>query len=1048
MTDSTPNAEFYVTGGTMNRHAQSYVSRLADVDLVESLSNGKFCYVLNSRQMGKSSLMVRAVEKLKTSDYSVAVLDLTTIGHNLTAEQWYDGLQLKIGEQLNLESELDEFWRANENLGPLQRWLKATREIVLEKCRNQIVIFIDEVDVVHSLNFSTSEFFAGIRSLYNQREEDAELKRLNFCLIGVTTASDLIQDAEITPLNIGGQRIELKDFTEKDAIPLEENLGRDKPVNRRLLKRILYWTGGHPYLTQLFCKEVAENEGVKNEVDIDDLCRKLFLSAGARDREDNLVFVRDKMLRSNDDLLGLLALYLRILKGESIPNDDLNPFNKTLLLSGIVIPEPSGKLAIRNRIYKNAFDAKWARVNMPDAELRKQRTIYRRRIVTFAFSTILMIFLSVFAGFQWVSAKRFESQLESKNLELEVSNEQLNDRAKTIESTELELGIKNNELKVKQEENDRQKLQIKERTKLADDKTIEARANELEAINQQELAQEQTKIVGAKTREVERQREIADGKTREAEDSEQKAKDQQRFAQQMENRAKEKNEEAEQLLYGANIKNAYNLYQGHYMDDFREAFGNINLDYRGIEWDYLKQLTAGDVKFHDFPKKGIFDIAFTPDSQGLLTVSGDSNNLLKWNLNTGLREPSLYDGKSISKQGLVFSPNKKWLASLGYVSDSNLKLILQDISNSVLDKEKIEIPITSDDLKSVDKLSAVFLAFTTDSKEVILISIGENAISTQNWDIESKTKKAKTHTKTFENKLIVKAVSPVGQILAYAYLSNNPIDEILLDSKLNNIQKPEYIFNDRVGMVYFSDDGRKICFKDIEGIYILDTVSNEVTKLRDELSDPKELALFFYNVTFSSNNELIAIVFREGIRIIDLKKNEIVREFRTDNYGRTPRLTFSPNNEFLAIGYPFDPSNNENIIVLKINDISKAFAFKESGQTLDCNDCYIDLNKDKTRLITLDQKGRLILWNYFTEEKLSTSTSASLYEEEKNIAGFLGKGLYFFSAIEYPVNSNEKRLRIYRYSIQAQEKRLIFRLIQITELLTLNLRLMKINWQF
>ena len=101
------DAAFYVTGGTLDRDAPSYVARQADKRLYAALTEGKFCYVLTSRQMGKSSLMVRTATRLRDDGVVVAVLDLTAIGQNLTAEQWYDGLLMRLGQELGLEDELD-----------------------------------------------------------------------------------------------------------------------------------------------------------------------------------------------------------------------------------------------------------------------------------------------------------------------------------------------------------------------------------------------------------------------------------------------------------------------------------------------------------------------------------------------------------------------------------------------------------------------------------------------------------------------------------------------------------------------------------------------------------------------------------------------------------------------------------------------------------------------------------------------------------------------------------------------------------------------------
>lgn len=400
------NPDFFVTGGTLARDTPCYVMRDADVELYDAISAGQYCYVLTSRQMGKSSLMVRAASQFRNERAAVAVLDLTAIGANVTVEQWYDGLLAKLGSQLNLEDELDQCWLDHPQLSPLQRWLTAIDKVVLAKCPGRIVIFIDEIDVVRSLPFPADEFFASIRQCYNRRSEDSRWDRLTICLLGVATPSELCRDPHITPFNIG-KRIELLDFRLEEAIVLASGLGASADATA-ILGRVLYWTSGHPFLTQRLCREVASVGEVRSAQDVDRVCRQIFLSPSARERDDNLVFVRDRMLRASGDPVGLLDLYRRVYRREKIPAAD-NALRESLALTGVT-QAVGGRLEVRNRIYRRVFDLTWIRQNMPDAEHRRQRAAYYRGLYRAAAIAALMVSALTVAFstayYQWRSAER------------------------------------------------------------------------------------------------------------------------------------------------------------------------------------------------------------------------------------------------------------------------------------------------------------------------------------------------------------------------------------------------------------------------------------------------------------------------------------------------------------------------------------------------------------------------------------------------------------------------------------------------------------------
>jgi WD40 repeat protein len=401
---------FFVAGGSLRSDTPSYVERHADRELYDALDAGEFCYVLTSRQMGKSSLMVRTVARLREDNLRVVVLDLTALGQNLRTEQWYYGLLGRLGEQLELEAELDAFWSENERLGPCRRWMKALRDVALADGKAQraegkgqeasgadslphapcpmpakrLVVFIDEIDVVRSLPFSTDEFFAAIRECYNRRTDDPEFDRLTFCLLGVAAPTDLIRDTRMTPFNIG-RRIELTDFTEEEAQIFAVGLevgdmgepGRPERVARSLLKRVLCWTGGHPYLTQRLCQAVAADPSVAGASGVDRVCESLFLAHRAQEIDDNLIFVRERLVRSESDLAAVLELYGQVMRGRRVPDEETSALAALMRLSGVV-KSRDGLLRVRNRIYRRVFDKSWIVTHMPGAELRRQRSAYRR----------------------------------------------------------------------------------------------------------------------------------------------------------------------------------------------------------------------------------------------------------------------------------------------------------------------------------------------------------------------------------------------------------------------------------------------------------------------------------------------------------------------------------------------------------------------------------------------------------------------------------------------------------------------------------------------
>ena len=362
-----PAKHFYVVGGTMLPDAPSYIERRADHELFEKALAGEFCYVLTTRQVGKSSLMIRTAEKLRAVGVKTAIIDLTQIGTargHQAEDQWYYSMADVIVEELDLEVDLGAWWKQRQSLSALQRLVRFFRDIVLALTAEPVTIFVDEIDSTLTLSF-TDDFFAAIRACHNARANEPAYQRLSFVLLGVASPSDLIADTQRTPFNIG-HRIELTDFDVHEAKPMAQGLAEDEKASHQALAHILAWTGGHPYLTQKLCDAVAQH-GMhgSSDAEIAQVVEQTFLRPGAERNETNLRFIRDRLIGFQGDVRRLLALYRRIWRGKRVEDDPLSPSHLALKLAGLVISAKDGTLHIRNRIYERVFTDAWVKQAMP-----------------------------------------------------------------------------------------------------------------------------------------------------------------------------------------------------------------------------------------------------------------------------------------------------------------------------------------------------------------------------------------------------------------------------------------------------------------------------------------------------------------------------------------------------------------------------------------------------------------------------------------------------------------------------------------------------------
>lgn len=232
--------------GTISSESCFYVERAEDSKALQSISHqGATIIIKGPRQMGKSSLLIRTINSVKSERRNAfldfQLIDKTTLGNE---DAFFRQFCWWLTDSLSLTDRVDEFWKL-----PLSNPLRCTRYVqqcVLQNLAQPLVLAMDEVERLFDAPFRT-DFFGMLRSWHNLRQRDPLWKRLDLVLVTSTEPYQFIDDLSESPFNVGDV-IELSDFDYQQVEHLNGLHGSPFPATA--LKSLMGLLNGHPYLTR------------------------------------------------------------------------------------------------------------------------------------------------------------------------------------------------------------------------------------------------------------------------------------------------------------------------------------------------------------------------------------------------------------------------------------------------------------------------------------------------------------------------------------------------------------------------------------------------------------------------------------------------------------------------------------------------------------------------------------------------------------------------------------------------------------------------------
>lgn len=235
-----------------------YIERppIEELAYAEIQEPGSVIRIKAPRQMGKSSLMLRILDRANTIGYRHVSLDFqqgdSTVFTSL--DKFLRWFCANVTRELHLESRLDDFW--DEEIGSKVSCTLYFQAYVLQEIETPFVLALNKVNRIFEYPEIAADFLPLLRFWHEQAKQIEIWQKLRL-VVAYSTEIYISLNLHQSPFNIG-LPLQLPPFDLQQVEDLAVRHGLHG-IEGKKAKRLLAMVGGHPYLIRLafyhLCRE-------------------------------------------------------------------------------------------------------------------------------------------------------------------------------------------------------------------------------------------------------------------------------------------------------------------------------------------------------------------------------------------------------------------------------------------------------------------------------------------------------------------------------------------------------------------------------------------------------------------------------------------------------------------------------------------------------------------------------------------------------------------------------------------------------------------------